>query len=354
MRLTVLSVSYPLAKVSPRTAGGAEQVLVTIDKALVLEGHRSIVLAPEGSRCHGLLIPARIPSGVLDDAAKSEARQVFKHLLERTLARYPVDVVHMHGLDFSEYLPDADVPVVVSLHLPLDWYAPRALQTKRPNTILVCVSEFQAQTADSRYEIDCVIPNGVDLQEFRPAAPKAGNYAVTMGRICPEKGIHLAIEAAEMARLPLILAGTVFDYPEHRSYFDSMIAPRLSGHVKFIGPVGRQRKCHLLAGTKCLLITSQVNETSSLIAMEAMAAGTPVIAWRRGALPEIVAEGRTGFLVSSVEEMADAIAHVHEIDRKECRREAETRFNARSMVSRYLALYQSVATRSERPELQAA
>src|SRR5690348_3218889 len=115
MRLTVLSVSYPLAKVSSGTAGGAEQVLATIDRALVRDGHRSLVLAPEGSHCYGLLIPALIPSGVLDDVARREARKVFKQLLERTLARFSVDVVHMHGLDFSEYLPVGDVPLVVSL-----------------------------------------------------------------------------------------------------------------------------------------------------------------------------------------------------------------------------------------------
>lgn len=96
--MTVLSVSYPLAKVSPGTAGGAEQVLLTIDRALVQEGHRSLVLAPESSRCSGLLIPARIPSGVLDENSKREARSTFKHLLDRTLARYSVDVIHMHGI----------------------------------------------------------------------------------------------------------------------------------------------------------------------------------------------------------------------------------------------------------------
>ena len=353
MPLTVLSVSYPLAKVSPATAGGAEQVLTTIDKALVRDGHRSLVLAPEGSRCEGLLVPAQIPSGTLDDGAKSEARRVFKHLLDRTLTRFSVDVVHMHGLDFSEYLPHTEVPVVVSLHLPLDWYPPRALQPRPRNTTLVCVSNFQARTAALESQIDFVISNGVDLDEFRPRT-RAGNYAVAMGRICIEKGFHLAMDAAERAGVKLILAGTVFEYAEHRTYFDSVLAPRLNERLQFIGPVGGKRKRDLLAGAKCLLIPSQVNETSSLAAMEAMAAGTPVIAWRSGALPEIVAHGRTGFLVSSIDEMAEAINHVQCIDRQECRREAEERFDARSMCSSYLSLYEDVASIASLPELQAA
>lgn len=353
MRLTVLSVSYPLAKVSPGTAGGAEQVLLTIDRALVQEGHRSLVLAPEGSRCSGLLIPARIPSGVLDENSKREARNTFKHLLDRTLARYSVDVIHMHGIDFAEYLPDSDIPILVSLHLPLSWYSPHALRGSGRNISFVCVSNHQARTASAGFQCDCVISNGVDLDHFQPAQ-NTGNYLLAMGRICPEKAFHLAIEAAQHAGEDVILAGTLFEYPEHRAYFETQIAPRLGRGVRAIGSVGGQRKAQLLAGAKCLLIPSQVAETSSLLAMEAMACGTPVIAWRSGALPEVAADGRTGFLVSSVEEMADAIKGIEQIQRGECRREAERRFDSRKMVSKYLSLYESVASGLLEPELQAA
>jgi len=353
MRLTVLSVNYPLAKVSPATAGGAEQVLAAIDSGLVSAGHRSLVLAPEGSRCSGLLIAAQVPSGVLDESAKREARRTFKELLDRTLTRCSVDVVHMHGVDFYEYLPESDVPIVVTTHLPLSWYPRRQLLHKPVNALLVGVSDFQARTAPPEVEIDCVIPNGVDLEEIVPRR-QPGEYVLAMGRICPEKGLHLALEAAELAGEKLILAGMVFDYPEHRSYFDSMIAPRLGKSARFIGPVGGIRKRHLLSGAKCLLIPSQVSETSSLLAMEAMAAGTPVIAWRSGALPEIVSDGKTGFVVASVEDMASAISRIRQIDRRACRREAIRRFDGRKMLSSYLCLYEAVVRRSFTPELQAA
>jgi glycosyltransferase involved in cell wall biosynthesis len=351
MRLTVLSVGYPLARLSPSTAGGAEQILAAIDRALVLQGHRSLVLAPQGSRSSGLLIPAQIASGALDAAAKAEARRTFKELLEHALAIYSVDVVHMHGLDFLEYMPGGDVPVVVSLHLPLSWY--QSLALSRPNTTLVCVSKHQARTAPPCGDIDWVIPNGVPLDRYYPT-PRSGNYAVVMGRVCPEKGLHLAIDAAKRAGIQLIIAGTVFDYPEHRRYFESMIAPRLGGDVRFIGPVGGSRKRHLLAGAKCLLIPSLVKETSSLIAMEAMAAGTPVIAWRSGALPEIVAEGKTGFIVASIREMTEAIARIEEIKGPECRKEAERSFDGKKMVDHYIHLYEHVATQSAIPEFEVA
>src|SRR5207249_1081587 len=113
------------------------------------------------------------------------------------LDKYSVDIVHMHGLDFHHYLPEADVPVIVTLHLPLSWYPPESLRPVRPNTLLVSVSKTQAQTAPCGVRIDRVIPNGVDLDDFRQQQTK-GKYAVVIGRICPEKALHLAIQAAEL------------------------------------------------------------------------------------------------------------------------------------------------------------
>ncbi len=353
MCLTVLSVSYSLAIVSENTAGGAEHVLATLDEALIRRGHRSLVLAPEGSRCRGLLVPVQIPFHTLDENAKREAHRRFKQILDRTLARYRIDVVHMHGLDFFEYLPDADVPVVVSLHLPPAWYPPSALRTSRPNTKLVCVSRAQARTVPHDIRVDCVIPNGIDLRRFRPAGRK-GNYVVAIGRICPEKGFHLAVEAAERARIKLVLAGTVFDYREHREYFNSVIQRMLTEHARFVGPIGGAQKSHLLAGAQCVLVPSLVPETSSLVAIEAMACGTPVIAWSSGALPEIVRQGKTGFLVNTVEEMAAAITRADSISSEVCRGEAEERFSAEAMVDQYLDLYRSLLTSPSTPELQAA
>jgi len=353
MPLTVLSVGYPLAKVSDSTAGGAEQVLSILDAALVREGHHSLVLAPAGSRCHGLLVPVSVPSGLLDDAAKQEARRQFRECLNKTLARYSVDVIHLHGLDFTEYLPDSDIPVIVTLHLPLEWYARDALQDSGLNITRVCVSSSQARRALAGTRIDRVIPNGIDLTRFRPARRK-GNYAVVIGRICPEKGFELAIDAAQRAGIDLVLAGTVFEYPEHREYFNSIIEPRLSERVRYLGAVGGDRKARLLAGAKCLLIPSLVPETSSLVAMEAMASGTPVIAWRSGALPEIVSEGRTGFLVDIVEQMAHAISVADSIQPDVCRREAERSFSSEKMICEYFALYRSVTASTEVHELLAA
>lgn len=353
MPLTVLSIAYPLAKVTPGTAGGAEQVLLTLDKALVHRGHRSIVVAAAGSRCDGLLVAARVPEGAFTPAAREQAQQSFRHAVHRALCDFDVDVVHMHGLDFHEYLPDGSVPVVVTLHLPLAWYRPRHLEGRHPNVTFVAVSRDQADRASDGMKIDAVIPNGIELDAYTPASCK-GTYALVMGRICTEKGVHLAIDAATESGTPVIIAGKAFDYPEHREYFENVIRPRLGRSVRFVSSVGGKRKANLLAGAKCLLLPSQAPETSSLVAMEALACGTPVIAWRSGALADIVEHGRTGWPVSSVQEMAAAMSHIQEIDPAVCRSEAERRFSSEQMIANYVHLYERLTTAARAKEMQAA
>jgi glycosyltransferase involved in cell wall biosynthesis len=135
-----------------------------------------------------------------------------------------------------------------------------------------------------------------------------------MGRICPEKGFHFALDAAKAANMPLKLAGSVSDFPEHRDYFETEIKPRLDASRQWIGAVCGDLKWQLLQSARCVLVPSLVAETASLVAREAMAAGTPVVAYPSGALCETIENGRTGFLVNNVEEMTQALARTEEID----------------------------------------
>jgi glycosyltransferase involved in cell wall biosynthesis len=265
------------------------------------------------------------------------------------LAENRVDVIHMHGIDFLEYLPPAGVPVVVTLHLPLSWYPARAFSLARSNSYLVCVSESQKHKGLSAAARCRVIRNGIRVEDYDPASEK-GNYVVALGRICEEKGFHIALDAASDARIPLVLAGQVFTYEAHQEYFEAMIQPRLAGTHRFIGPVGRRRKNDLLAGARCLLVPSLVDETSSLVAMEALACGTPVVAFRRGALTEIVENGCTGFLVDSPEQMAQAILDAGQLSSSLCRERAERNFSAACMVRDYFSLYESLALVSRKEQ----
>jgi glycosyltransferase involved in cell wall biosynthesis len=171
-------------------------------------------------------------------------------------------------------------------------------------------------------------------------AMKKDDFALAIGRICPEKGFHFALDAARKAGLKLLLAGQVFPYESHLKYFENEIVPRLDRKRIFIGPARFGKKRRLLAKAKCLIIPSTVAETSSLVAMEALACGTPVVAFRSGALPEIVEDGRTGFLVNSVRGIEQALRKVETLDPMDCRAAASSRFSSRTMAGRYLRLYE--------------
>ncbi len=355
MRLTVLNVSYSLGYVCPRTAGGAEHVLLTLDRFLCGHGHRSLVIAPAGSLTHGLLLATPQIEGDLGEDAKARARANHARAIRNALARFPIDLIHLHGVDFFDYLPETQIPLIVTLHLPLSWYPPQALSLTRSSTFLVCVSHSQRQEAPASAVITRVIPNGVEIGSVSRVHRK-GNYVACVGRICPEKGVHLAMEAARGCGLPLYLAGDVAGYPEHRTYFESKIRPGFGNLHRWLGLVAGKRKHDLMAGARAVLIPSLVSETSSLVAMEAIASGTPVIAYPKGALSEIVTHGKTGFLVNNVDEMRDAILLADEIDPEQCRREARMRFSAARMVESYMELYrEAVSGRpAAQPELREA
>ncbi|HVY44738.1 MAG TPA: glycosyltransferase, partial [Minicystis sp.] len=317
MALTVLSVAYPFAPVGRDAVGGAEQVLAAIDGALVDAGHRSIVVGARGSATRGELVATEAPHGPLDDATSARVRAAHARAVARAVERHRPDVVHLHGVDFDAYLPPPGPPTLVTLHLPPTYYRAGALRPARPRTYLHAVSNTQRAAFPPDVELLPTIPNGVDVASFRVARKR--RYALALGRICPEKGFHLALDAAKRAGVPLVVGGAVFDYEAHRRHYEDDIAPRLDAARRFLGPLAFSRKRRLLSAARCLLAPSLVQETSSLVTMEALASGTPVIAFRSGALAEIVEDGVTGFLVRDVDEMARAIGRAGEIDPRACR-----------------------------------
>lgn len=333
--LTILSVGYPFALIGVDPVGGAEQVLAQLDRALTAAGHRSIVIAPEGSDVKQVLRPVPAPVGEITDAVRKTVHAAVRALIDQELSSGLVDLVHYHGVDFADYAPDASVPQLATLHLPISWY-PEA--TFRPDMVLVPVSEAQARTAPAGLALLSPIPNGVDLNQYRPTE-EVGEHALILGRVAPEKGFHHALAATRAADVPLVAAGEVYPYSGHRAFFRDEVEPALDERRRFVGPVAGVGKRQLLAEARCLLAPFTAPETSSLVAMEALASGTPVIAYGSGALPEVVEHGVTGFIVSDAAEMAEAIGRVGEIDPAACRRAAEARFDVRRMTDAYLTLY---------------
>jgi glycosyltransferase involved in cell wall biosynthesis len=341
--MEVLQVAYPFAPVGPDAVGGAEQVLSMLDRALVRAGHCSVVVACAGSQTAGKLLAHPLPGGAIDEAARAGTYAVVRASIAAALRSRPIDVIHLHGIDFAAYLPPSGPACLITLHLPPDWYGAAALCPERPATWLHAVSVAQHRACAPSPWLLPPIPNGVPVEALAGQRHARRSFALMLGRICPEKGQHLALEAAHAAGVGLLLAGAVFPYIAHEEYFAAEVRPRLDRRRRWLGPVRFARKRRLLGAAKCLLVPSLAAETASLVAMEALACGTPVIAFPAGALAELVEPGRTGFLVHDVTEMAEAIGRAGEIDPELCRRTARERFSERRMTDAYLARYAALA-----------
>ncbi|HVJ20808.1 MAG TPA: glycosyltransferase [Polyangiaceae bacterium] len=336
--LTVLNVAYPFAPVSREAVGGPEQVLAAIDEALVAAGHRSLVMACRGSSVAGELLAVEATNGTVDESTRRRLWDVYKTSVNELLKQRSVDVVHLHGVDAAEYLPETQTPTVLTLHLPVDSY-PKTLLRSRPGLYLTCVSSPQRQIVEAEVPVHATIENGVDLDRFKSAPGSPAGFALCLGRICPEKGIDVALRAARRGRMTMVLAGGVLPDPEHERYLAREIVPLLDQRRRYVGSITGGAKRRLMARARCVVITSRMAETSSLVAMEAMACGTPVLAFPVGALPNIVEHGKTGLIVKNEHELAAAFGSVRSLDRTLCRERAERRFDLRRTTSEYLALY---------------
>ena len=352
LKLTVLNVAYPFAPVGDKAVGGAEHILGDLDRALLGQGHRSLVMACEGSNAAGVLYSSPTPEGLLDGSDRTWFRSRSQAVLDRVLRTEQVDLIHMHGQDFHEYTLPRHIPVLVTLHMPICWYPKNVWSLCGQNVWFQCVSRSQRAACPPELRDAMLITNGVSLPQVRE---KKRDFAMALGRICPEKNVHEALEAGTKAGVPVLLGGEVFPSRTHMEYYHHRVEPLLqcaqtAVDHRFLGPLGPGKKERLLGQAKCLLHPTLTPESSSLVAMEALAGGTPVIAYRSGALPEIVEDGVTGFLVNNVEEMAGAIQRLDEIRPENCRAAAEKRFSKERMVREYMGVYRSLAAggRSQR------
>lgn len=348
--MRILFTSYPLLPVSDTSAGGAEQMLWTLERELHRRGHETAVAACNGSSVSGHLIDTGAPAVVADRLREREAEHNARTLAAIREARQQgesFDQIHDEsGLFWRSGARDIREPVLATLHLPLDFYVEQPFEQVPPNVSFNFVSQSQRELFSQRLpqlRDWPVIHNGIAVERL-PFQQSKGDYLLWLGRICEEKGTHVAIDIAERAGMPLIIAGQVYPFAYHRQYFEQQVAPRLSARIQFIERPDFERKCELLANARALLVPTLIDETSSLTAMEAMACGTAVIAFRRGALPEVVSHGETGFVVDSEEEMLAAMAKINNILPYACRRRAEQHFSAVRMAGEYENLYRTILT----------
>jgi glycosyltransferase involved in cell wall biosynthesis len=338
MRIAQVAPLYEA--VPPRFYGGTERVVSYITEELVRRGHDVTLFASGDSRTAARLI------AVCENAVRvtTENREVLATALSRELARVfrhagDFDVIHCH-VDYLAYpfVSLVRTPTLHTVHGRLD--LPHLVPVYREFRDVPLVSISNAQRAPLA-ELDLTwagtVYHGLPLERF-PFVAARGEYLAFLGRLAAEKQPQVAIEVARRVGLPLRIAAKVD--ANDREFVERFVAPLLDDPlVEFIGEVNDDDKASFLGGARALLFPIDWPEPFGLVMIEAMACGTPVIARPCGSVPEILADGRTGFLGDSVDDLVGAVERLDTIDRAECRRHVERRFSIGRMVDDYEALY---------------
>lgn len=342
-------IAPPWVPVPPTAYGGTEAVVDNLARGLARLGHDVTLFTVGGStspvrRMQEFDAPAEPIGMSVPEAA---------HVLAAYKALDGVDIVHDHtvlGPLIAGRSGFSRVPVVVTNHGP---YTPvtRPLFAEMARTAsLVAISHDQA--ARSGLPIAAVIHHGIDLEVYRPAATH-GSYLVFVGRMSPDKGVHRAVRIAHAAGRAVRLVTKMRERAEI-DYFESMVRPLLRDDSEMPSELGLHERIEVVAHAAALINPIQWPEPFGLVMAEALAAGTPVITTPRGAAPEIVSQGRTGFFFHDDGEAVAAVGELGLIDRAECRRAAETRFSLERMTADHVALYERILDRSTRRTRRAA
>jgi glycosyltransferase involved in cell wall biosynthesis len=341
MRIGIVApVWFP---VPPTGYGGIEWVVSLLADGLVDAGHDVTLFASGDSRTK-----ARLES-VFHEPPSAPIGTSWVEL-GHALAAYEraddFDVVNDHSCMLAAALGGlVSTPVVHTVHGPLDATSEaiyRGVAALAPEVGLVSVSLNQRKPApDLPWVANC--PNALDLDAY-PFHAVRGAYLLYLGRLSPDKGAHRAIEVARRAGLPIKLAGKKRERQE-QEYFETRVRPLLGEDAEYLGETSHASKVALLQNARATLFPIEWEEPFGLVMIESMACGTPVIATRWGAVPEVVEHGRSGLVVDHHLDMVDAIAEADRLDPAECRRSVEERFSPAHMVADYEAAYRSVVER---------
>ena len=332
---------FPVARDSP---GGIETYLPTLMRALDDLGCRSTLLSTADSRAEAELIPS-VERNLWDGMAQGDVWEYQPYEQHQLITAIEManeyDVIHSHlgygGLVLSA-VPGVGGRVLHTQHnavtQDLEWFVER-----HPDLTMSTVSELQAQRLRARGASVChVIPNGIDVTLFPFGAGATGGLAF-VGRMEEEKGADIAVRVARELELELTLAGPMSDH----EFFDSEIRPWLSEQIRYVGPLDHDAKTNLLGDAGCVLMPSRWEEPFGLVAVEAMACGTPVVALANGALPEVIGIEVGGFVAADEAELLGLTRRALGLDRARVRAAACRRFDIRAVAQAYLELYATIA-----------
>jgi glycosyltransferase involved in cell wall biosynthesis len=341
--MRIAQVAPLFESVPPKLYGGTERVVSYLTEELVQMGHEVTLFASGDSRTRAKLI-APCPRALWRDPSCRETLPHHVRMMEMVfddVTRF--DIIHFH-CDYLHFplLRRHPCPSVTTLHGRLHAPDLTPLFAEYDEVPLVSISDDQRRPlpwANWQATVYHGLPR--NLHTFRETA---GDYLAFLGRIAPEKRLDRAIAIARQAGMKLKVAAKVCAEDEH--YFHETIEPLLresQSTVEFIGEVGGRDKDEFLGNACALLFPIDWPEPFGLVMIEALACGTPVVAWRNGSVPEVLEEGVTGFIVNSVEEAVEAVKRVHWLDRSTCRQVFEDRFDAARMTHDYLKVYRKLA-----------
>ena len=346
--LHVAMLAPPWIPVPPPGYGGVESVVSALTEALVARGHMVTLYCAPGSRSSATVVPL-LDVGHPDEIERSlhEADHVSRAFDEIELAppgrRF--DVVHDHcGFTTLAMADRLDTPVVHTLHGQFTSSTAAFYARHGTKAALVGISRAQLASRVAPAGIDAVvIPNPIDVRSW-PFREEKDGYLLWIGRMTREKGPHRAITAARAAGLPLVLGGVI--QPGQQEFFDREVAPHVDGQrVRFVGEVGGSAKRALFAGAQALLMPIRWEEPFGMVMVEALAAGTPVIAFREGAACDLVIDGETGFLVDDELAMAAAVGKLDTIAAADCRAWVAEHCDVHAVALAYEGVYRSVMER---------
>ena len=342
--LRIAMLAPPWTSVPSAGFGGLQSVVSTLTDALIGRGHDVTLFCPPGpaSRAHVVSpLDRSHPDEIEWSLYESDhVGHAFDRIDDAGAGRF--DVVHDHcgfaGLAMANRI---DTPLLHTLHGAFTPEISAFYGRHGHKAALVGISNAQLEGAPPQLRPVATIPNPIDVRSW-PLQERKGDYLLWIGRLTPEKGPHRAIAAARAVDVPIVLAGVVA--PAHQEFFDREIAPHIDGtHVRFVGEVGGSAKRSLFARARGLLMPIRWQEPFGMVMIEALACGTPVIAFPEGAAREMVIEGATGFLVKDERAMADAIGGLPRIDPRACRAWVSRHCDVGVVAAAYERAFRTVA-----------